>query len=137
MGSLKTNFLHGKKFRNCPVKTSISKWWECTAILYSSFNRGNDHFITLLSYSKQNTMGPGSQFEKLQSSFWFRPWRTNTKVLLGNIITEFYFQLMAPNTKDTNNYCMHIPLYESSSHDSRQRFQNLGHTRSDNYLVRY
>ena len=90
--SRQTSYM-GKKFRNCPVKTSISKWWECTAINYSRFNRGNDHFITLLSYSKQNTMGPGSQFEKLQSSFWFRPWRTNTKVLLGNIITEFYFQL--------------------------------------------
>ena len=39
--------------------------------------------------------------------------------------------LMAPNTKDTNNYCMHIPLNQSSSHDTRQRLQNLGHARSD------
>jgi hypothetical protein len=56
-----------KKFRNCPVKMRISKWWERTAILYSRFNWENAHFITLLSYSKQNTMGPGGQFEKLQS----------------------------------------------------------------------
>jgi hypothetical protein len=32
-------------------------------------------------------------------------------------------------------YCMHIPLYESSCHDPRQRLQNLGHARSENSQI--
>ena len=32
-------------------------------------------------------------------------------------------------------YCMHIPLYESSCHDTRQRLQNLGHARSENSQI--
>ena len=81
-----------KKFRNCPVKMRISKWWECTAILYSRFNWENAHFITLLSHSKQNTYGTWWSIWKITKSILIQTW-TDTKVLLGNITTELNIQL--------------------------------------------
>ena len=157
------NSCMAKKFRNCPVKMRISKWWECTAILYSRFNWENAHFITQLSYSKQNTYGTWGSIWKITKSILIQTW-TDTKVLLGNITTEFNVQFAQWHQKKgqqsniihtfTNimqltkqvhifpfkcqikNVCTiaHsiVWIKLSSSHDPRQRLQNLGHARSDN-----
>ena len=140
----------------------ISKWWECTAILYSRFNWENAHFITLLSHSKQNTYGTWWSIWKITKSILIQTW-TDTKVLLGNITTELNIQLawwhQTQRIQQLNiiytftnimllTMQMHIvpfkcqmeilydiPLYESSCHDPRQRLQNLGHARSENSQI--